>query len=38
MKATMSGNNMSNDVFQFSARATIRPVVEEILKEIESER
>ena len=38
MKATMSGSKMSSDIFEFSARATIRPVVEEILKEIESEQ
>lgn len=38
MKATMAFSKTLSDIFESAARANIRPVVEEVLKEIEAEQ
>ena len=38
MKSSMANDKLTRDVFKYGARSTLRPVVEEILEEIELEQ
>ena len=38
LKSSMVNSKLTRDVFYYGARATIKPVIDEILKEIESEQ
>jgi hypothetical protein len=38
LKSSMANNKLTSDVFYYGARATLKPVIDDILKEIESEK
>lgn len=38
LKRSMSGSQISRDIYQLAARPNIKPVIEEILREIEAEK